>query len=174
VRARRCKGERRPEQQDHHSEFCEQSCHSSFLHDYGHWSRNGALPLTPSRLPLLFSIWDCARPRLQRTRVPGRAGIKSPCLEPSASNSQEAARSDCRFRSPYLDATEQTMSDRSDSDFIQRPSSTHSGQSRHPIAVVQRIRLSGDRGSSAKAANDPERSITESRRPRAAAATAGS
>jgi hypothetical protein len=37
---------------------------------------------------------------------------------------QEAARSDCRFRSPYLDATEQTMSDRSDSHFVQRPSST--------------------------------------------------
>ena len=53
-----------------------------------------------------------------------RVALDSPCFEPSASNSQEAARSDCRFRSPYLDATEQTMSDRSDSDFIQRPSST--------------------------------------------------
>jgi hypothetical protein len=64
----------------------------------------------------------------------------SPCLEPSASNSQEAARSDCRFRSPYLDATEQTMSDRSDSDFIQRPSSTRSRQPTcsEPVIEVDR------------------------------------
>ncbi len=68
---------------------------------------------------------------------------KSPHFEPRASNSQEAARSDCRFRSPYLDATEQTMSDRSDSDFIQRPSSTHSRQSRLPIADGQRSKLAG-------------------------------
>jgi hypothetical protein len=54
--------------------------------------------------------------------------VKSLHFGPRASNSQEAARSDCRFRSPYLDATEQTMSDRSDSDFIQRPSSTLSGR----------------------------------------------
>ncbi len=54
-----------------------------------------------------------------------RLRAKSPRYVPSASNSQEAARSDCRFRSPRLDATEQTMSDRSDSHFIQRPSSTH-------------------------------------------------
>jgi hypothetical protein len=48
-----------------------------------------------------------------------------------------SARSDCRFRSPYPDASEETMSDRSDSDFIQRPSSTLTGRSGSSEPVIE-------------------------------------
>jgi hypothetical protein len=55
---------------------------------------------------------QCGLVRTRRTPSTELLGV-SPCCPyfvPSASSDAGSARSDCRFRSPYLDATEQTMS----------------------------------------------------------------
>src|ERR1700680_3641419 len=69
---------------------------------------------------------------------------KSPRFVPSASNDEGSGTIRLSFRSRYLDATGQTMSDHSDSHFIQRPSSTLGRRSLHlEIEAFLRLRPKG-------------------------------
>ena len=69
----------------------------------------------------------------------GRRRCQVPRAESSALRASNDAGSGAirlSFRSPYLDVTGQTMSDRSDSHFIQRPSSTVAASGVHEKRTV--------------------------------------